>query len=320
MRIKVFVVLAAAIAALVVSPPGSAAAISHPAAAAHVGHLVPADQPRSRATGGGGRSHDFTGDGIPDILARTGSGNLVVWQHSGNYGGGRTYPTGTLVNTGWGAMTWVASADLSGDGWSDVVAVDGAGRMWMAVHSGVFNGTATLLGGLTLINQNWQINDLVSTFDVDGDGFDDLLARRAGTGSTYVYHNNGGVDGTATLRAPQLFVTGGASDVYQGMADMTLDGNPDLVFVQSNGIMGVHSFVNGTYTIGYGWQGIDRVLLTEANLDGLPDVLGRRASDGSLHAYSHTGRWTPAPDRTAYSTLNAPAWLGDGWSIYNVLT
>lgn len=269
----------------------------------------------------GGRSADFTGDGVPDILARSASsGTLNVYPHAGRYSGTSTYGKPVLINAGWAGMRWIGAVDLNGDGFSDVVGIDWHGTMRVAVHSGTFDGTRTLVNGLVTINFGWQINDLVFPYDVNGDGFDDILARRQGTGDTYVYYNTGGINGTATLRAPELLISGGQQDLYQGMADVTMDGSPDLVFVQHNGVMGAHSFVDGTYTLGFGWQGIDGVVLTEANLDGLPDVLGRRGRDGALLSYTHTGQWTPAPDRTAYDTLNAPAVVGYNWYVNDIIT
>jgi len=317
---------AAAVTAVALAP---AAAAEAPAPAAGVvareGHLTPAAKVSTRSSSGGARSGDFTGDGIADLLARdANNGQLKVYPHAGTYSGTATYRPSVTVNFGWGGIRWIGQGDLNGDHLADVVYVDAGGNMRVAAHSGSFAGTGTLQGGV-FIGSGWTINDLIFTYDFDGNGLDDVLARRAGTGDTYVYFNDNGLNGTTTLQAPLLLLSGPAGiDVEQSMGDFTGDGAPDLLFVQNNGVMGLFDFkANGdigeTYSLGYGWQGINAITLSDVNVDGRPDVLGRRASDSALTAYTHTGTWAPAADRTAFGTLRAPVVIGYGWNINNVI-
>jgi hypothetical protein len=307
--------------------PAASAAPAQPAKPAAVkdrqGHLVPAAEVSTRSSSGGARSGDFTGDGIADILARDArNGQLKVYPHSGSYSGTATFRPAVTVNFGWGGIRWIGQGDLNGDHLADVVYVDAGGNMRVAAHTGAFNGTATLGAG-QFIGSGWNINDLIFTYDFDGDGLDDVLARRAGTGDTYIYFNNGGIQGTATLLAPQLLVSGPAIDVEQSMGDFTGDGVPDLLFLQNDGVMGLFDFMAGdtgdTYALGYGWQTINLITLSDVNADGRPDVLGRRAADSRLLAYTHTGTWAPDANNLAFSTLRAPVVLGTGWNINNVI-
>ena len=325
---------AAAVTAVALAPAATAAAPAH-AAPAHAaraaavadraGHLTPAARVSTRSSSGGARSGDFTGDGVSDILARDArNGQLKVYPHGGSYSGTATFRPAVTVNFGWGGIRWIGQGDINGDHFADVVYVDAGGNMRVAAHSGAFSGTGTLRAGV-FIGSGWTINDLIFTYDFDGDGLDDVLARRAGTGDTYVYFNNGGLNGTATLQGPQLLLSGPAGlDVDQSMGDFTNDGSPDLLFVQNDGVMGIFDFMANseageTYALGYGWQTINAITLSDVNLDGRPDVLGRRASDSALMSYTHSGTWAPAADRTAFSTLRAPILLGTGWNINNVI-
>lgn len=315
-------VLAAATAAVLAvalsaAPPASATA-GPPTASNHVGHFMPAKN-TTRSASSGARSGDFTTDGVADLLVRHAStGQLRVYPHWGAYSGVYTYLPAVTINSGWSSFRWIGQGDMNGDGNADVLYADLAGNMYLAPHSGTWNGTSTLLSSQWLGN-GWQINDLIYTYDVTGDGLDDVLARRAGTGDTYLYRNTGGT-GTAMLTVPQLVLSGGQADRDQMIGDFTRDGVPDVVFLQNDGWMGLFDFVTGnTYWLGYGWQGINAVTLTDVSMDGLPDIVGRRASDGTLLSYTHTGIWRPLPNMSAYATLRAPVVIGYNWQINDII-
>lgn len=313
------VVTAAALAPATSAEPMHTAKPAATKAVDHEGVLTPAAKIGTKSSSGGARSGDFTGDGIGDILARdANNGTLKVYPHVGSYVGTATYQPPVTVNFGWGGIRWIGQGDMNGDNLADVVYVDGGGVMRVAPHTGFFSGTGTLGAGI-VIGTGWTINDLIFTFDWDGDGFDDVMARRAGTADTYIYFNTGGINGTSTLYAPQLLVYSEQPiDVEQTMGDFTGDGYPDLLFVQNDGVMGVYSFRDRvTYTVGWGWQTINALTVTDVNLDARPDVLGRRASDGALLSYTHNV-WAPS-GTSAFNMLNAPLVIGFGWYINNVI-
>lgn len=324
MRIKRTVVLAALAAAAVTVGLGQSASAGERAAAPpkggddHVVVLAPTTDMQTRSAGGGGRSHDYTGDGIPDILARSTQGGLRVYPNSGTFNGTATYPTVTHINDGWGGFSWIGSADLNGDGFADVLATDWSGNLYGAIHSGVFDGVNTLRTGLVYLGSGWDINDMTYVYDYNGDGLDDILARRSGTGESFVYFNTG-QGGTATFQAPALFMTGGYFDSYQNVTDVNLDGSPDFVYVQDG-----HMYVlplNGSQgaDLGFGWDTVDNVVLTDADHDGREDLLARRHSDNSLVAYRHSGTFAPVAGK-AYSTYRAPVVVGLNWDINDMFT
>lgn len=317
--------LAAAVAATtaVLAPVAAAAPTAAPAATERVAHLKPAGAGgvSTRSASGGARSGDFTTDTIHDILARDArNGQLKVYPHAGEYHGTTaTFQPATTINYGWGTMRWIGQGEMNGDGRNDVLYIDPYGVMRMAQHSGTWSGTGTLLSGV-VIGTGWHINDLVYTDDFDADGFDDVLARRAGTGNVYWYRNSG-LSGTAMFQAPQLAVSGTEGDLEQTMGDFTNDSVTDLLFIQSNGVLGLFDFVSGkTWAIGYGWQTINAITIADVTLDGAIDIVGRRKSDNALLVYENTAFWSPQPNGTAYSTLRAPVLIGYNWHINNVIT
>ncbi|HET9138243.1 VCBS repeat-containing protein, partial [Actinophytocola sp.] len=299
------------------------------AAPQYVGHLMPAHrgQPGIASAGSGASTGDFTGDGRQDILARhRDTGQLRVYPHSGTYNGTLTYRPPTTINFNWSDQRWIGRGKVAGNSTgqarelSDVISIDYAGRMVVHPHSGRFAGTSTLRAPSVVVGTNWFINDLVFVYDVNADGWDDLLARRAGTGNTYVYLHSGVFNGTATFQAPQLLVSGGASDVDQNMADVTLDGVPDLVSV-NGGVLLVFSFAdNRLFSLGYGWDTIDSVTLTDIDGDGRTDILGRVRANGNLQVYTHSGRWNPDQIGLAYDTYRTPLVVGLQWNINDVIT
>jgi hypothetical protein len=324
MRIKRTIVLSALALAvgLGFAQPSAAAPSEPPQAAPKETHKLlvpPTNQDDKRAAGGGGRSRDFTGDGIPDILVRS-WGDLYVYPNSGKFNGTNTYPSRELVNVNWGQFSWIGAADMTGDGFADIVAVDNNGIMYVAEHSGTYNGTSTFKPGLTVIGSGWNINRLVYVYDYNGDGFDDLLGVGTNDGVTKVYFNNGGISGVDTLQAPISIIYGGQADVFQGIADVTMDGLPDFVWVTTGGSMYTFSLLtDDAGALGYGWQAIDRIVLTDVDNDGLTDILGRQPGPNTLNAYRHSGTWAPV-NGLAYSTYPDRVVVGYNWHINSIIS
>lgn len=291
-------------------------------ATARAAHYVPAHgtagSMRTMSASSGGRSGDWTGDGIPDMLVRDrDTGQLMVIPHAGTFDGHNTYGEPVVINNGWGNARWVGQADLGGDGLADALALLPNGELWVYPHSGTFDGLNTL-SLPTLIGYNFDVHDLLFTGDVNGDGFDDLLARRAGTGNTFFYPNNGGVNGRQTFAAADLLAAGGQEDQEQNFADVTLDGIPDLVYVSPKGTLGAFDLANNeSFDISDGWQTRTALTLTEINGDGHVDFLGRRASDDGLEVFVHSAAFDPA---NPGATLGAPIDVGVEAGNYDVIS
>jgi len=77
----------------------------------------------NRIVGGG----DFSGDGIPDLLATTSGGVLYLYKGEGN----GKFASRVEVGTGWGMYNKLAVVgDLNGDGYMDLAGVDSSGKLW----------------------------------------------------------------------------------------------------------------------------------------------------------------------------------------------
>lgn len=130
---------------------------------------------------------DLTGDGHADLLARDSAG--VLWLYRGT--GSATAPLASRVRicAGWNGYTALTGAgDLTGDGRDDLLAVDGAGTMWLYASTG---NLAAPYRNRVRVGGGWQIySRIVGVADMTGDGHPDLLARDS-AGRLWYYRGTG---------------------------------------------------------------------------------------------------------------------------------
>ncbi|WP_396656725.1 FG-GAP repeat domain-containing protein [Microbacterium sp.] len=91
---------------------------------------------------------DFDGDRLPDILARSSAGALLLYPTNGMGG----WKSSSQIGVNWGALTAIAgTGDFSGDGNADVVARSSSGALllYRGNGRGGWSGSAT-------IGQNWN--------------------------------------------------------------------------------------------------------------------------------------------------------------------
>jgi hypothetical protein len=326
---RVLAAFAAALVAVSLVPGGASAAPAPKSVVKHAPikfHIKPASKAKTQGQIGtqsassGAASGDWTGDGKHDILAReVAGGTLKVYPHSGTFNGSSTFNPAVNINYGWGTFRWIGVGKVNADSLADVLAIDGGGTMRIYPHSGNFSGLTTLSPSV-VVGYGWNINDLTFVHDVNGDGFGDVVARRAGTDQLYMYPNTGGLNGLSTFGAPQLIVTGVGEDVELNMADVTRDGVPDLLFLTRDGVLGVFSPVEeNSWGLMFGWETMNAVSLADVNFDGNTDILGR-THDGRLQVYPHSGTWAPTARYDAFNTFQAPVFLGWGWNTNNVIS
>ncbi len=212
---------------------------------------------------------DLTGDGIPDVLARTRNGRLYLYPGAGNLNGTKTLHPRRLIATNWaGYDTITATPDLTGDGIPDVLARTRNGRLYLYPGAGNLNGTKTL-HPRRLIATNWAGYDTITaTPDLTGDGIPDVLARTR-NGRLYLYPGAGNLNGTKTLHPRRLIATNWAGyDTITATPDLTGDGIPDVLARTRNGRLYLYpgaGNLNGTKTlhprrlIATNWAGYDAV-------------------------------------------------------------
>ena len=245
---------------------------------------------------------DFSGDGKPDVLARSSSGGLYVYRGSGL---GSFADNGTLMSNGFGGFTaLVGGSDFSGDGKPDVLGRDG-GRLWMYRGHG--------LGGLKDSGQpfggDWStVTDLMAPGDFTGDGKPDLLARRTIEGTLRVHRGDG--DGGFAESGTLIGNGWGGLTAVIAPGDFSGDGKPDVLARTPAGAMlmyrgdGAGGFVDNGILIGGGWNGfIDILPAGDFDSDGKPDVFGRNGS-GQLLVYRGNGAGSFADNGTL---------IGNGW-------
>lgn len=202
----------------------------------------------------------------------------------------------------WSGAVQTASADLNGDGVTDVIRTDAKNgiRTYLGRPDGTFTVGATLTGTGTGFTQ-------ILPIDFTGDGKTDLLAIDKSTG--HLYRSNG--NGSGGLAAPADLGTGwGVMTLTAG--DFNGDGKQDFLAVSSSAnemyfYPGKGDGTFGTRTdVGAGWAAY-RLVSLDYNGDGKLDVLAVNPSDGHLYFYPGKGD----------GTFGTRTDLGAGWgSMY----
>ena len=152
-----------------------------------------------------------------------------------------------------------------------------------------------------------------STGDFNGDWRNDVVARWT-SGALKLYAGNGA--GSHALGV-QIGTNWSAYNVLETVGDFNGDGSQDVVARQaSNGNLwlwrgnGSGGFIAPAVQIGSGWQTFNAIV-GPGDFDGdqRPDVLARRASDGTLHLYAGNGSggWKSVRQ------------VGTGWNKYDIV-
>ena len=129
---------------------------------------------------------DMNGDGAPELVAIRKSDN-VLFRYSLDKRL-RVTSTTSIGHGWWGIKQVIGLGDITGDGASDILAVERGGRM-LTYHG---TGRGQLSGARTILNGGWQgYTEMRSVGDLNGDGRADLLAHNA-TGPVYRYVGLGG--------------------------------------------------------------------------------------------------------------------------------
>lgn len=274
-----------------------------------------------QVSGGG----DFNGDGHADILARDAAGGMTLFPGNGTGGIGAA----VQVGSGWSVITafvgpgevsgYVAptipvaagggpgTGDLSGDGFSDVLARDTTGDLYL--YAG--NGRSDWLLPRTRVGAGWNVfNSIFGVGDFNGDGHRDVMARDT-SGVLWLYPGDGH---GGWLPAVQIGTGWDAYTAIFAVGDFNGDGHPDIMERDSSGRLWL-SAGTGTGTlsapvqIGAGWNDM-KIIIGAGNFagNGNQDVLAED-STGALWIYPGNGRggWLQWKQ------------IGSGWQIFDTI-
>jgi hypothetical protein len=248
---------------------------------------------------------DLDLDGALDLLVADGSAG---W-HAG-HGDGTFDATRTVLHAPPSDVLFLAAADLSGDGWPDVVVSSGslfAGSprvdVLPSVGGGRFGAAQTLATPLS-----GTLPGRPHVADLDADGLLDVVVGHTAPGSSYarVWLGTGG----GAFGPPTSYFGG----TFFEVADATGDGVPDLVLAASTAA-GVRPGL-GDGTFGPVLIATDEALfgdLVVADLDGddVPDLAAASLDSGDLRVLRGLGAGAFAPAVTV-TGLELPGGLEDG--------
>ncbi|MEU1313376.1 VCBS repeat-containing protein [Streptomyces cinnamoneus] len=277
-----------------------------------------------------GRSYSFNGNGRPDILAcDPEAARLYVYPHTGVFNGLDTYGAPVLIGRGqdFSSCQWIGAGDFNGDGKADVIVITADNQVLLHQNQGGLDGLNTLGEPIHVGGKLPDVSyDTISIGDLTGSGTTDIIGRLENTGEIHYVPSLGKVDGTETFGPPVYFATIGSTDIPVGLADITGNGELDLIVKHSNGDLSALDFFAGGkredgypaggqgtwHRIGHGFDAYEVMNITDVNGDGKPDIMGIRA-DGTLMVHTHSRVFDPG---NPLATFQTPVAVGTGWDLY----
>ena len=206
----------------------------------------------------------------------------------------------------------IVSLDYNGDGVKDILCYSpgyGLVSLNAGLKDGTFHNIYFNLNGLSGYNF-LDVNDQLTVLDYNGDGKDDLMCYRPGSGIVFIVRSNG--DGTfTTVYAPTAGVGIGGYNFKDSndrviALDYNGDGKDDLMcYRPGSGIVFViRSNGDGTFTTVYapsGGIGIggydfrntnDKAIAFDYNGDGYEDILSYRPGSKTVYISKSNGNGT----------------------------
>jgi hypothetical protein len=223
-------------------------------------------------------------DTLSHLLARSTSGALSIFQPTAK----GVIAKAEGIGSGWGSMRSIIPAgDVDGDGHRDILAIDGAGLMWLYPTDGV-------VGWKPRVQVPGSWGDYTSVFSADrfdGDEWADVMAIDA-DGSFWLFSGTG----RGTFTEPRKIGRGWSSlDQIFAAGDFDGDKKVDVIARSSSGDLRLYagSGAGGwktMYKIGKNWSSLKSIFAAgDYNRDSYVDVFARTSS-GAVLVYFGNGR------------------------------
>ncbi|AGZ43359.1 FG-GAP repeat domain-containing protein [Actinoplanes friuliensis] len=232
---------------------------------------------------------DVSGDGFGDLL--TVRADKTLWYYPNNIGrdGVPFQGDGVEVGRGFAKPGLISSADISGDGYADLLAVTADNKL--AYYPNNIKRDGKPYGTPTVFGQGFADTTRILLADVSGDGFADLLTTTS-NGRLHLFPNNIGRDNGIPFANSTPVGQGFAATAKLTAGDITGDGYAELLAATADGKLAYYpnnikrdgTPYNTAVPIGEGWNAVSNLRLSDVTGDGYSDVLGVR-TDGALSLY-----------------------------------
>jgi hypothetical protein len=222
---------------------------------------------------------------LPELLLHLPSqGRLARWSIE------RRGLTGYLPRISLSARI-VGNGDYNGDGFADLLAVDGGQAFLWLLHGG------TPIGGGPVGQALGPDGSIEGSGDYDGDGVSDVLVRRPAASLVEVWSMEGGEIAAIDALAPEP----GPNWRVIGSGDHDGDGHSDVLWKAADGTLVLWRMLErGRFEkpplapLAAGWEG---VAVGDFDANGCADVLWRNAQTGELAASLFGTAALPATQR-----------------------
>jgi hypothetical protein len=232
---------------------------------------------------------DLDGDGDNDVLLRRSSdGSWRTLLMNGNNW------VSSLDSKLFTASDYVLQGvlDADGDGDRDILLRKTSDNKWRLFIMQSGQVQSSIVPSLPYTNVDWQLSQ---SGDADGDGDEDVIARRSSNGKWRVFRSDGAGNITTTATLDSLYTN--SDYVAQGYGDADRDGDDDLLLRRtSNGKWLIHEFDLG---VAKNSGLVSTNIYTNANWsfssfadydgDSDVDVLLRRSTDGLWRTFEVEG-------------------------------